>query len=548
MADSTTQWERCRGGSAEAERVRFEQLGKDIMRVQAKLEAKSGAIRIDRAFHAKPLLAVDNARFEIVADLAPDLRQGFVKAGASYPTIVRLSNASGIHQSDHERDLRGVAIRIRVADDEIHDLLMTSFPVPHARDADQFVAFADAMAGNRVIGIAGLMFKVGPREAVRMLRNVLEGAKRQVSSLALECFWSRGALLWGGAGPVRYFIRPAPGVEAGHVGTDAGANYLREEIAERLADGEAVYEFCIQRFIDEKTAPVEDAATEWAERSAPPIVVARLVIPQQDVLTPEAAETARKEVYKSSAARRSGLRFHNEPPLRNRLSTRALVALFKGVNRLWPWHTLPLTLSLLNLSLLRHELREKNLIDTETREAPPTAEPMPTLIPEDVRRFGTSKGDRNDLSAPEMGAKGATFGRNLKPRYLPDLIDEPNPVTVSQRLLRREHFIPAATLNVLAASWIQFQVHDWVAHGEKDIRVPMPDSGTWRNTVDGSDEPEMRIAGDIAQAEADPAAGPAGAGLRQHGVPLVGRVGSLRRRRQAGRETQGTDGPYQARR
>jgi len=34
-------------------------------------------------------------------------------------------------------------------------------------------------------------------------------------------------------------------------------------------------------------------------------------------------------------------------------------------------------------------------------------------------------------------------------------------------------------LNVLAAAWIQFQVHDWVSHarhalGEKDVIVPLP--------------------------------------------------------------------------
>ena len=42
---------------------------------------------------------------------------------------------------------------------------------------------------------------------------------------------------------------------------------------------------------------------------------------------------------------------------------------------------------------------------------------------------------------------------------------------VSQQLLHREHFIPARSLNMLAAAWIQFQVHDWVDHARYPLGV-----------------------------------------------------------------------------
>src|SRR3712207_6968660 len=42
--------------------------------------------------------------------------------------------------------------------------------------------------------------------------------------------------------------------------------------------------------------------------------------------------------------------------------------------------------------------------------------------------------------------------------------DLPDPVRVADELLARKSFIPARSLNVLAAAWIQFQVHDWVQH------------------------------------------------------------------------------------
>ena len=64
---------------------------------------------------------------------------------------------------------------------------------------------------------------------------------------------------------------------------------------------------------------------------------------------------------------------------------------------------------------------------------------------------------------------------------------------MSQQLLYREQFIPARSLNLLAAAWIQFQVHDWVAHprrplGEDDVVVPLPGDMTWSNTPGGPPE------------------------------------------------------------
>ena len=39
---------------------------------------------------------------------------------------------------------------------------------------------------------------------------------------------------------------------------------------------------------------------------------------------------------------------------------------------------------------------------------------------------------------------------------------------VSRELLTRHDFIPATSLNLLAAAWIQFMVKDWFSHGAGD--------------------------------------------------------------------------------
>jgi len=121
----------------------------------------------------------------------------------------------------------------------------------------------------------------------------------------------------------------------------------------------------------------------------------------------------------------------------------------------------------------------------------------------------TFDGTSNDLSAPAMGSVGTAFGRNLRPDFRPDLFDQPSPIVVSQQLLYREHFRPASSLNLLAAAWIQFQVHDWVDHlryplGQADVQVPLPNGMTWRNTPGGPLEPQMRIAGNIPWADNRP--------------------------------------------
>jgi hypothetical protein len=147
----------------------------------------------------------------------------------------------------------------------------------------------------------------------------------------------------------------------------------------------------------------------------------------------------------------------------------AMEALDKRVG----WHKLPVPLGLLTLIGIRNQLREKNLYDTrpngqDGREAPPWNARYLT-----ARTFD---GTYNDLDDPMMGSAGSRFGRNVPPEHTypepPPRLFEPNPRLISRELLTRREFLPATTLNVLAASWIQFEVHDWVFHGHTETESP----------------------------------------------------------------------------
>lgn len=129
------------------------------------------------------------------------------------------------------------------------------------------------------------------------------------------------------------------------------------------------------------------------------------------------------------------------------------------------WHQLPRTLAALRLIGIRNELREKNLHDTE--EPPLEARPADAPVPPEVKAERTTDGSWNDVKTPRMGAVGCRFGRNISLEHAfpdaPNLLI-PNPRVVSRELMTRHEFQPATILNLLAASWIQFMVHDWFVH------------------------------------------------------------------------------------
>ncbi|NEO38152.1 MAG: peroxidase [Moorea sp. SIOASIH] len=151
-----------------------------------------------------------------------------------------------------------------------------------------------------------------------------------------------------------------------------------------------------------------------------------------------------------------------------------------------PWHEFPTPLALLKLNKFRDNLREENLHDTSqlpTKGEPPEPTPSPDGRHLKIR---TADGSFNDPNDPKMGMAGTRFGRNvpLKDGY-PDEKNllNPNPRTISRKLLTRDEFVPASTLNLTAAAWIQFQTHDWFSHGynesQEKIEIPLEQDDPW---------------------------------------------------------------------
>src|SRR5690606_22657234 len=114
-------------------------------------------------------------------------------------------------------------------------------------------------------------------------------------------------------------------------------------------------------------------------------------------------------------------------------------------------------------------------------------------IPEDLdpalRAARTTDGHHNDLKCPAMGAVGRRFGRNFpleetRPDSAALLV--PNPRVVSRELMARDEFQPATILNLLAAAWIQFMVHDWFVHENsttETIDIPTAGDDPWGGPI-----------------------------------------------------------------
>ncbi len=140
--------------------------------------------------------------------------------------------------------------------------------------------------------------------------------------------------------------------------------------------------------------------------------------------------------------------------------------------RVWTnWYRRPLWLGILVLAHMREKLNRDNLKNTYPDGALVGFQRRGQTPPEGASHFRTADGSWNNLDDPMEGAAGTRFQRNvanasIHPATGVDLMT-PNPREISRALLTRTGPMKEVPfLNLLAASWIQFQTHDWVSHGE----------------------------------------------------------------------------------
>ena len=155
--------------------------------------------------------------------------------------------------------------------------------------------------------------------------------------------------------------------------------------------------------------------------------------------------------------------------MRDGILKKTYMRVAEALDRRYDWDNLPKPVALATLIGLRMKLRRENLHDT-------TGVSVgwgPEVPPPDRALVRTADGTGTDPHHPEMGAAHTRFVRNvpIDDTYPYDVLT-PNPRVVSRELLARRDFIPATSLNLLVASWLQFEVHDWMSHGTNEPTNP----------------------------------------------------------------------------
>jgi hypothetical protein len=169
------------------------------------------------------------------------------------------------------------------------------------------------------------------------------------------------------------------------------------------------------------------------------------------------------------------------------LLERFLDVLYRFINLFVAWDRLPTLAGAVNLSVYRDRERARNLHHTGYGVAASTDWSAGNA------RWRSADGSFNSVGHPRMGMAGARFGRNVPlPEAVPDADDallDPSPRLISRELLARRKFIPATTLNLLAAAWIQFETHDWFSHGTPgpggEFKIPLQSDDDWPDPISG---------------------------------------------------------------
>jgi hypothetical protein len=223
----------------------------------------------------------------IVPDgLPPALRVGLFATPATYRARIRFASATS--QSDQDRDVRGMSIKVsglngaNLTPGESHqDFILNSYPVMMVGATREFLALLRAVEAGGAR--AALFFLSRPRAAA------VAFASRQHATSHLELpYWSTTPYLFGAGRAVKYIARPSS-PRTTPPPSPLTAGYLSERLAAHLAHEEARFDFFVQFQTDSRRMPIEDASVEWRERDSPYLRVAQIRIPVQTVDAPSAA-------------------------------------------------------------------------------------------------------------------------------------------------------------------------------------------------------------------------------------------------------------------
>ena len=242
-----------------------------------------------RDAHARDTGCV-RAIFRIDSNISPELRQGiFATPGREFNAWIRFSNGNSEVLSSRLPDARGMAVKLmgvdgpKLLDDEreTQDFVMANNPTFFVDDLSRYrnslVKFHSGGYWRQFLAI--------PELKLREIARAISVNLTWITNPLFCQYWSMTSYRLGINAEriaIKYFARPRVGKRPG-IGTFLDPHFsLKENMQDVLSSREMWFDFFVQRYVDDRT-PIEDTLTEWAESVSPPVHVAKIIIPVQDL-------------------------------------------------------------------------------------------------------------------------------------------------------------------------------------------------------------------------------------------------------------------------
>jgi catalase len=222
-----------------------------------------------RAAHAKGVLCAGRL---VAAPAAARLSRAAHLAGGEIRAHVRFSNGSGDPTApDGARDARGMAVKFYLPDSTTTDIVALSLPGFFARTSEDLLAFNDARrvdpeTGQPDLERVGAYLAEHPEAMAAVTAAITHPIPASYATLTYNGLHAYGFVNADGAvRHGRYRLVPDQGEES--ISDEEAAvrppDFLRDELAQRLAQGPAV--FHVRAQLADGDDPVDDPTEQWPE-------------------------------------------------------------------------------------------------------------------------------------------------------------------------------------------------------------------------------------------------------------------------------------------
>lgn len=223
--------------------------------------------------------------FVVRPTLAPELRVG-VFSHDRFPAVVRFSSDTLPSRPDFKTTI-GIAIKLigvpgpklLVPDAPTCDYLLQNHPVFFVNTASDMCEFtrAGVVDGDYAPYLA----------AHPTTDHILNEMQKIVPTVLGTTYWGLLPHLFGNGRFIKYRLKPAAGSSGASglaLDRESLTNYLYVDLKSRLMRAPAQFEFSIQfRMGNDDMMPLDRATVPWDEAASPPVHVATLYLPQQDI-------------------------------------------------------------------------------------------------------------------------------------------------------------------------------------------------------------------------------------------------------------------------